>query len=94
LLACWRHQLHPLLRRQPLSWRCFRAALGVHPIALSTLRFGSAVLICGVAAFVRVASALAAVALMAAQVALISSSIGRSSDRLTHASLLLRPLLP
>ena len=43
LLACWRHQLRPLLRRKPLRRRCFRAALGVHPIALSTHRFGVAV---------------------------------------------------
>ena len=64
LLACWRHQLRPLLRRQPLRRRCFRAALGVHSIALSTLHFGSAVLICSVAAFVLAASALTAVALI------------------------------
>jgi len=76
LLSCWRHQLRPLLLRQPLRRRCFRAALSVHPIALSTHRFDSAVLTCSVAALLHVASALAAVALMAAPAALLSSSIG------------------
>ena len=64
--------------------------MGVHPIALSTRRFGSAVLIRSVTAFVLVASALAAVAATAAQLALLPSSIGRSSDRLEHAPLRLR----
>ena len=66
------------------------SSLGVHPIALSTRRFGSAVLIRSVTAFVLVASALAAVAATAAQLALLPSSIGRSSDRLEHAPLRLR----